>query len=135
MGQSIEVQKAEMKTVNEAKLFINTIKNMRLTNQIDIAQIHISKNGKKMAHVTKDTIGYFDEKYVYILLKDAYAHTNRFLHGIGEGYALPVRALQSKLDSEEYVIRTEKGRVQSKLTVNSQRINVLKFNRHTFIDE
>lgn len=133
--KSVVVQKAEMKTVDEAKLFISTIHKLIETKQANFAQIIVAENNRQIARSTPTTIGYSDDKYIYLLFDEAYGITNRWLHGIDSGYTLPKTALKSKLANKKYVITPKEGRLNSKITVNGKRIQVLKIKKKAIVEE
>lgn len=127
-----KTHKSEMKKVDEAKLFISTMNKMLRTKQIHIATIYKGENNQKIADIQQNTVGYNDNKYVYILMDEAYALTSKWLNSIDSGYALPKEALQSRLVNEGYVKTSESNRHKSKITVNGDRIQVLKFEKNIF---
>lgn len=129
---AIKAQKEAMTERDDAALFIQTMNSMLRNNQIELAEVVLGENNKKEAKTSKSIAGYYDERYVYILPDIAYARSNQWLRTFDSGYSLPLPALQSKLITDGYAIASEKGRQKSKLTINGERIQVLKCKRKHF---
>lgn len=130
--KSFQLQKYALRTMDEAKKFISTLNKLIATKQVNIATIYVGEKNKQTAQVNSATVGYYDGKYVYILFDEAYAATSKWLHNIGDNYALPKSALSTKLVNNGYVITSEKNRHKSKITVNGIRVSVLKFKQKHF---
>ncbi len=129
---SIQIQKEHMKMRREDKLFINTINDTLMSKQVSVSQITKGNNNKNVAAVVSNTIGYYDDDWIYLIPDKAYGITNSYLKSFSSGYSLPLPALQSKLKESGYIKSGDNNRTLHRLTVNGVRIKVLRFKKNTF---
>lgn len=133
--RAIVENKTYLKQQNDAKLFIETVHSLLQHKKIDLAPITIKAKNKKTAIETPNTIGYYDDTYVYIKPDMAYAVTNNWLHcNIQSGYSLPLQALLNSLKEQKMIIPDSDGRPKSRICLSGMRTRVIKLNRKKFFN-
>lgn len=130
VGKSIKLQKEELHSKDEAKLFVDTINVMRASNKVSLSEIQEGK--KNIASCSNNCIGYYDGIYIYLIWEEAYAKANEFLRKADDGFSLPKRELETKLIKKGYLIPAKDGRHKVKKTINGSRSGLMRFDRKKF---